>query len=850
MCKKSEIFMYFLFLFVKIKGIITIISPFYKSETEGVLLMRRSVMKKICGAAAFLFLFAVSLAAPVSVYAQEETTGSQKIINVVYDDSRSMYLHGETRWCQAKYAMEVFCAMMGEKDVMNIFSMNRSEVLTITGGDGNRVEQVHQMTSMYSGTPFSTVTKAGKALLNEDPAAERWLVILTDGSFDNTEQQTVQRQLDEYNEAGLKTVYLAIGDTAVALQADASRGAFAEKASNTSEILTKVTSIANQIFENQELQGSVVTTDGTVTRLNIDIPTEQIVVFAQGEGASVGSMQLNGTTIAPTAKLPVRHSGDVMPLNDEEITVDTTLNGVVVTYDAGQTPFESGVFSVEVTGAEKVSYYYRPGVDVDCELLYRGQSVREGDELYAGEYEVALHFIDPFSGKQIDSQLLSQAEFSLSVENNGQTQTLEQKSGAVTLAEGQVDIRAVAALPGNVFLTSTRNYKVLPEPMDLKLAFSPEKAEYTPDAMGQDASPVTMTVTDASGAPLSEELIAGAVVTATGGDGLHWEASGGEGGVWELRPVMDAGSFSEMKAGEFEVAVTVESQAGDQYAYGAAAFPFSLMEYSGSALTVNVQKPEEGYSLEDLETAAGIPVEVMVRNPKTGQDEPLTEELEQALELRATSDKRMDWRFEKGEETGQWLMYPAYYNNDPLLSESGTLTVDVVAEATAGEYEYRGEASQTANFEPLSTRTFLELLLPRLAVALGLLWLLIGYIRKKRLHLHGLDPRCLYKRDHSEKVVIRKELLSVLLPYVPQRARVSCHKSAYQCNFPNLRIQADGRWSFRILNKNISLKNTRIGGRLFTTQAELSKHVFNLGSFEIVSLDPATKKPLGKFKFK
>ena len=99
-------------------------------------------------------------------------------------------------------------------------------------------------------------------------------------------------------------------------------------------------------------------------------------------------------------------------------------------------------------------------------------------------------------------------------------------------------------------------------------------------------------------------------------------------------------------------------------------------------------------------------------------------------------------------------------------------------------------------------------------------------------------------------VLIRKELLSVLLPYVPQRARVSCHKSAYQCNFPNLRIQADGRWSFRILNKNISLKNTRIGGRLFTTQAELSKHVFNLGSFEIVSLDPATKKPLGKFKFK
>jgi len=177
-----------------------------------------------------------------------------KIINVVYDDSRSMYLNNETRWCQAKYAMEVFCAMMGKDDTMNIFAMNRSEVLTIKGNDPNRVEKVHAMTSMYSGTPFSTVTKAGNALRNEDPSFERWLVILTDGSFDNTTQSTVQATLDGYNGSGIKTVYLAIGNDAVELNGDPSAGAYAEKASSTSEILSKVTSIANQIFEHQVMR--------------------------------------------------------------------------------------------------------------------------------------------------------------------------------------------------------------------------------------------------------------------------------------------------------------------------------------------------------------------------------------------------------------------------------------------------------------------------------------------------------------------------------------------------------------------------------------------------------------------
>ena len=165
---------------------------------------RKNVIKSLSRR---VFTFILIIAALVSLSSVQcfavGQSSNGRIINVVYDDSRSMYLNNETRWCQAKYAMEVFCAMMDEEDVMNIYAMNRSEVLTLKGNDPGRVQKVHTMTSKYSGTPFSTVTRAGKALSNESSNHERWLVVLTDGSFDNTTQSTVQSTLDNYNTQGI-----------------------------------------------------------------------------------------------------------------------------------------------------------------------------------------------------------------------------------------------------------------------------------------------------------------------------------------------------------------------------------------------------------------------------------------------------------------------------------------------------------------------------------------------------------------------------------------------------------------------------------------------------------------------
>ena len=735
---------------------------------------------------------------------------------------------------------------------MNIFAMNRSEVLTIKKSDSNRVEKVHAMTSMYSGTPFSTVTKAGKALRNKDSSYERWLVVLTDGSFDNTTQSTVQATLDGYNASGIKTVYLAIGNDAVELQGDPNVGAYAEKASSTSEILTKVTNIANQIFEHQVLGSSFIAGSGRETLLNIDIPTDQIVVFAQGEGASVGSLSLNGKTIAPTSSHSVKHSGDVMPLNNEDIKVDTSLHGVVVTYDAGDTPFENGQFSISVSNVKTVEYYYRPGVTVNCELRLNGKEIQASDKLYAGDYEVALNFINPFTGKVIDSELLSSAKFTLSVINNGSNQAVSNKTGSITLVEGNVDINAIAELPGNVFLESDRSYVVLPKPIDLSLELNPGKAEYTPDKFGSNCEPIVLKVTNLeNGEPLSEEVWNQTSVRAEEFNGVIWEITRGvEVSTWNLRPISKDGSIESIAPGNFEITVSASYEINRQPAYGASTLKLTISEYVGNKLDVNVSQPLGTYDLNDMNNPESMIVEVKYEDPQTGKLLPLTEEMWNSFSIQAASESRISWKIEKGNEVGIWKLTPGFYMGDPLLTDSGNVEVRVVVEGKSDVYSFSGSGSQQVVFEKLSMVNLIKILVPRILAALFIVWLLIGYIKKKRLRTRGLDPRCRFKGTNSPKQKISKDFLSVILPYVPEKATVRCHKAAFQCNFPDLRIQATGRHSFKLINKTIPLKATRICGEFYADMNTLKKRSFSVGGFDITSIDPKTKKNLGTFSFK
>ena len=788
------------------------------------------------------------------------TSGQGRIINVVYDDSGSMVMDLESRqfierWSQAKYAMEVFSAMMSKDDVMNIYPMSIEGKLglTVRGDDPNRVQAVHDMNGKYRNTPFVTVTSAAKALLAEDPSYERWLIIITDGAFDDgaTPTSTVQQALDSYNAEEIKTVYLAIGNDAQVMNGNDDQGAYAEKATD-GEVLSKVTSIANQIFTHQILGDRYIEKSGDATTLNIDIPTDQIIVFAQGDSVSVGDLSLNGKVIKATEVQNVKHS-DVIPENESyaDAVIDTSLKGVVATFESGDKPFENGLFSISVSNATTVEYYYRPGVTVNCALLYDGVEVQSGDELYAGDYEVALSFIDPLTGKIIESDLLSDAEFTLTVLNNGEEQIITSKEGTVSLVEGDVNIDAVAGLPGHVYLSSKRAYTVLPEPIKLDLLFTPEIPAYTPDQLGKNAEPVILHITNAeTGLLVTDEERDAMELLVKDANGVLWDVKKGEEtGSFELRPISADGTLSGIEAGKIEFAVTASYQIGHQYAYGSKNLPVTFEEYQGSQIQIQISDPTGNYDLNDFKNPEAMIVTLLYKNPETGEYEILTSEMSEDFSLKASSEQRMSWEIEKGTEPGTWLLKPKLYMGDVLSTESGTIHVKVEAEGEFGEYLYLGEAGKDVQVTALSKANFLAKLLPRVAAFAFILWLVIGYIKKKRLRISKLNPRCYFKDTTSPKQRISKDILTVILPYIPERATVKCHKAAYQCNFPDLRIESVGRSSFKTINSNMALNTMRINGEIYGDMDTLRKARFGFGSFEITSINATTKRRLGTFRF-
>lgn len=813
--------------------------------------MHKRQLRKI-----FVAILALSLILTVipTAYAADSNGGNGKIINVVYDDSGSMVRSGERnieRWSQAKYAMEVFCAMMDSTDVMNIFPMSLSGDigLTLSGSDPNRVAAVHDMNGQYRNTPFSTVTAAAKHLLESDNSYEKWLVIITDGAFDDgaTPASKVQSTIDGYNDQGIKTVYLAIGNSASMLEADASRGAYAEKAADGSEVPAKVTAIANQIFEHQVLGNKFISQSGNNTVLNIDIPTNQIIVFAQGDEVTVGNLSLNGRAISATSIENVKWS-DVKPTNYANAPVDTTLKGVVATFNSGNTPFESGQFELIVSNASTVEYYYRPGVTVNCDLLYAGQKAQQNDELFAGDYEIALSFVNPLNGQEVQSELLSSAIFSLTAKNNEQVKTVTEKKGKVELEQGEVVITATAELPGHVYLTNSKTYSVLPAPKVLLLSFEPDNPLYTRSSISRGTDePIIMRAVDAeNGDKLTEEDWKNTEVTVSEANGISWQAKRGkEIGTWELWP---QGEEKKITTGDAVFDVSAAFSVGSQFSHGASSFGISVTEYINSGLRVEIDVPQGGYDLNDMENPEGMIVTVYVENSDTGEYSLLSEEQWRAIELSLETDKKIAWDIQRSDEIAKWVAIPQYYHGDPLVTDSGRTKVTVTASGVVGDHLYEGSASESTNFESLSQYNRLKYLLPRIAMACGVVAILLGYLLKKKLKLRGLKPTCSQKKN-SVRRSIKKVGWRKILPFFSEQAMIYCHYSELDCNFPNLKIEAVRRGTaFRIVNyKNIKLDSTLIDGERYETAKELKKAIFYLPGFTMVSLNQYGKET-GKFE--
>lgn len=749
----------------------------------------------------------------------------ERVIDVVYDDSGSM-CNGVDRWSQALYAMEIFCTMLGSEDEMNVFLMSDSgdSPVHVEGDEPDRVEKIISSFTSTGNTPIATVEAAASHISGADAEKERWLVVLTDGAFQDhaghtiSSVSTLQQQIEGYAQPGINVVYLAIGAKAMALTGN-NANFFTYSAADSDQILGCITAIANQIFQQQILPASHIAANGGVMTLDIDIPVSQLLVFAQGEDISVSGMTLDGASLSPTETHRVEVTGADTPegMYKPMALLADGLCGVVQTYTASGAPYAKGTYELTVSDSSNVQIYYIAGTDIDCHLTYNGVEVKDDEKHYAGEYGISMRFLDPLTGEEVRSDLLDGAVFTAELKNGEDVQTIDDTVDTVFLREGEIELNASAELPGHVTVSSSHSYTVYPEPILLELSAQLPGNGYKLAALGEGADPILITVTEQeTGEKLSREAweaMGDGGLRVQCGQNVNWLVQrGSEVSTWEIRPdyITD---MSDTDSGAIELTLKAEYELGNQYASGASTLTVDIAGYVASELRVEITPPDQAIPLNDLANAQGGTVTLYTKDEYTGEYTRLTREQSERAELTVEA-KSLNWKLTPGSEPGTWNLLPE--NDAARLTFSGESTVVVVTGVLEdGALIYQGSDSAELPLTPLTVLDKIGIVLP-FAVGFGVvLFVALGYLCKKKLRYRQLKPY-VQNPETLERLNVAKKRIwwSYLLPWARQRAKITCFVPAYHCTFANAAIRAAGGGGFHITNiESYNSDSVRLNGK-------------------------------------
>jgi hypothetical protein len=500
------------------------------------------------------------------VLSNAETYIPSRTINLVFDDSSSMITPDNVNyvdtWCQAKYAVEVFAGMLGENETLNIYYMSdysdgtttAAPRLTLAGSadaavtEGN-VKKVHDLITNALDTPFGAVKKAYEDLKKAD-TDDKWLVVLTDGAFENIENSDVENYFNSCTSDGKTSVMmLSIGSNAAQITSNPDKRIYSEKAENSAEILTKITSICNRIFQSNALAIN------EANEITFNVPMSSLIVFAQGKEAKIeGISDASGQTVNATSNVHVEYSKTATTnkkYSGDKVVVDNNLNGYVATYNMD---FSAGTYKINVSGADNIQVYYKPNVSIAA-YLYNGnnEEVTSMENLISGEYRVEFGFVNAANGEKItDTSLLGNIAFEASVANtptDGETLQSQVKSGdTVTIKEGTLDIDVTARFLEYNTVQTKLSYSVYTKN---NLVFSLEqKPTYTLTTDGfsnpNDALVLSVKIDDGNGpVELSEEqwnLLENTKITTTADLGEFRVEKSDEIGKYYVYPTLKDGS--------------------------------------------------------------------------------------------------------------------------------------------------------------------------------------------------------------------------------------------------------------------------------------------------------------------
>ena len=383
-----------------------------------------------------------------------------RAIHVVFDDSGSMIRDNNQyvdRWCQAKYALEVFAAMLEENDIMQVYYMSDFDTsaggnvsaparIAIAGSESaeTRVSKIHDTVTGAGNTPFDPVVKAYGDLKSSN-ADDKWLVVLTDGQFNRLNGRAdnnidVDYFFSQYvSESEVKIMLLAMADNAAEIKSDPGRGIYFEQARDNKDILGKITTICNRIFNRNKLS----LTNETRKEFSFDIPMDELFVFAQGDNVKINGVS-GDRKYSPNSSVSVRYSETAttnINYDRSQVKIASDLTGVVASFK----DMPKGSYSLDISGAQTVEIYYKPNVALDIKLYQNGDEVIT-QNFNEGEYQIRYGIIDE-NGSFFESSLLGKVEYTATARNGGRTYAVN-SGDTIILESGDFTLDVLADFLG------------------------------------------------------------------------------------------------------------------------------------------------------------------------------------------------------------------------------------------------------------------------------------------------------------------------------------------------------------------------------------------------------------------
>ncbi len=384
---------------------------------------------------AFCVIFSVLLCTPTTVSA--ESLYIRKIVSVVYDDSGSM--RGD-KWAYANYAMQSFCGMLNSEDQLFVTYMSRAklnpnynpEKIDLSpGGIQNSVDYIRKQTD-YDNTPYNAVEVAYKKLKSvndSNPNTQYWLVVITDGDFndhdalsDTEKKNTLNRNFKNYAKATMpngtnpQITFLGIGEVA-APDENPGSGIYTYSASDATGIIGAMSKMADRISGRTRLQKSAIKKiDDKTIQVSSSIPLLNIAVFAHGSGTRVTKAEYgNELNIPISRKVSLSYPN-----------YDDLVGGAFLLGDS-QRVIGSGTYNItfdQSVDLDDVIVLFEPALEMRMSISLNGKEISDYSELdnamEKDKVSVSCKIYEMGTDKEIDPSLMPPGtKFEIAVSESG-----------------------------------------------------------------------------------------------------------------------------------------------------------------------------------------------------------------------------------------------------------------------------------------------------------------------------------------------------------------------------------------------------------------------------------------------